>query len=64
MGKLFLGLVKNNGCRLCEYFLGEFAKHEGRKGGVIYTPESIAKLIVKIIEPCIGSNLRPIQRFG
>lgn len=42
MGKLFFRDGEKKWLRLCEYFLGEFAKHEGRKGGVIYTPESIA----------------------
>ena len=32
--------------RVYEYFLGEFALAEGRKGGQFYTPESIVKLLV------------------
>ena len=37
-----------------EYFLGAFAMKEGQKGGVFYTPTSIVKLIVEIIEPFHG----------
>jgi type I restriction enzyme M protein len=36
--------------RIYEYFLGEFARTEGRKGGEFYTPSSIVKLLAKIIE--------------
>ncbi|MBI5518599.1 MAG: SAM-dependent DNA methyltransferase, partial [Desulfovibrio sp.] len=43
--------------KVYEYFLGEFAKREGQKGGVFYTPESIVKLIVEIIEPYHGRIL-------
>ena len=33
--------------KIYEYFLGEFAKKEGQKGGEFFTPESIVKLIVE-----------------
>ena len=33
-----------------EYFLGQFAFSEGQKGGEFFTPTSIVKLIVEIIE--------------
>jgi len=32
-----------------EYFLGEFARSEGAKGGEFFTPQSIVKLLVEII---------------
>jgi hypothetical protein len=35
--------------KVYEYFLGNFAMAEGRKGGVFYTPISIVRLIVEII---------------
>lgn len=40
--------------KIYEYFLGKFALAEGQKGGVFYTPTSIVKLIVEIIEPFHG----------
>jgi type I restriction enzyme M protein len=30
-----------------EYFLGQFADAEGKKGGQFYTPESIVKLLAE-----------------
>jgi len=50
--------------KVYEYFLGEFAKREGQKGGVFYTPESIVKLIVEIIEPYHGRILDPACGSG
>ncbi|MDQ6990933.1 MAG: class I SAM-dependent DNA methyltransferase, partial [Mariprofundaceae bacterium] len=35
--------------RVYEYFLGEFANAEGKKGGQFYTPKSIVKLMVEMI---------------
>lgn len=40
--------------KVYEYFLGEFARAEGSKGGELYTPTCIVKLIVEIIEPYHG----------
>ena len=37
--------------RVYEYFLGEFANAEGKKGGQFYTPKAIVKLMVEMIEP-------------
>jgi type I restriction enzyme M protein len=34
-----------------EYFLGQFADAEGKKGGQFYTPQSIVKLLVEILAP-------------
>jgi type I restriction enzyme M protein len=50
--------------KVYEYFLGEFAMKEGQKGGVFYTPESIVKLIVEIIEPYHGRILDPACGSG
>ena len=47
-----------------EYFLGEFAMKEGQKGGVFYTPTSIVKLIVEIIEPFHGRIFDPACGSG
>ncbi|MFZ3090506.1 MAG: class I SAM-dependent DNA methyltransferase [Nitrospirota bacterium] len=40
--------------RVFEYFLGEFALAEGKKGGQFYTPGSVVKLLVKMLEPYEG----------
>lgn len=40
--------------RVYEYFLGQFADAEGKKGGQFYTPESIVKLLVEMLEPYKG----------
>lgn len=37
-----------------EYFLGQFADAEGKKGGQFYTPASIVKLLVEMLEPYSG----------
>jgi len=37
--------------RVYEYFLGQFASAEGKRGGEFYTPRSIVRLIVEILEP-------------
>lgn len=40
--------------RVYEYFLGMFADAEGKRGGQFYTPESIVKLLVEMLEPYQG----------
>jgi type I restriction enzyme M protein len=40
--------------RVYEYFLGMFADAEGKRGGQFYTPESIVKLLVEMLEPFKG----------
>ena len=50
--------------KVYEYFLGNFALKEGQKGGVFYTPESIVKLIVEIIEPYQGRIFDPACGSG
>lgn len=50
--------------KVYEYFLGNFAMKEGQKGGVFYTPESIVKLIVEVIEPYHGRILDPACGSG
>lgn len=40
--------------RVYEYFLGQFADAEGKKGGQFYTPESIVRLLVEMLEPYKG----------
>lgn len=45
--------------RVYEYFLGEFAHAEGKKGGQFYTPKSIVKILVEMIEPYKGRVYDP-----
>ncbi len=47
-----------------EYFLGEFARAEGAKGGEFFTPQSIVKLLVEIIEPYHGKIYDPACGSG
>ena len=37
--------------RVYEYFLGQFASAEGKRGGEFYTPRSVVRLLVEILEP-------------
>lgn len=50
--------------KIYEYFLGNFAMSEGQKGGEFFTPLSIVKLIVEIIEPYHGRILDPACGSG
>jgi type I restriction enzyme M protein len=50
--------------RVYEYFMGNFAMQEMQKGGEFYTPSSIVRLIVEIIEPYHGRILDPACGSG
>jgi type I restriction enzyme M protein len=50
--------------RIYEYFLGEFARTEGQKGGEFYTPAPIVRLMVEILEPFHGRILDPACGSG
>ena len=50
--------------RVYEYFLGEFASLEGKKGGQFYTPRSIVELMVGMIEPLSGRVYDPACGSG
>lgn len=50
--------------RVYEYFLGEFALAEGKKGGQFYTPESIVKLLVEMLQPYKGRVFDPCCGSG
>ena len=50
--------------KVYEYFLGNFAMKEGQKGGVFYTPTSIVRLIVEILEPYHGRIFDPACGSG
>lgn len=47
-----------------EYFLGEFALAEGKKGGQYYTPKSIVSLMVEILAPYEGRVYDPAMGSG
>lgn len=47
-----------------EYFLGEFASLEGKKGGQYYTPQAIVGLIVEMLEPFQGRVYDPCCGSG
>ncbi len=50
--------------KIYEYFLGNFAMSEGQKGGEFFTPTSIVRLIVNIIEPFHGRIFDPACGSG
>ncbi|MCA9946722.1 MAG: SAM-dependent DNA methyltransferase [Anaerolineales bacterium] len=50
--------------RVYEYFLGQFASAEGKKGGEFYTPQSIVKLLVAMLEPYKGRVYDPCCGVG
>jgi len=45
--------------RVYEYFLSQFASAEGKKGGEFYTPRSVVRLLVELIEPYSGRVYDP-----
>ena len=50
--------------KVYEYFLGEFALSEGRKGGQFYTPKSIVRLLVEMVGPYKGRVFDPCCGSG
>lgn len=50
--------------RVYEYFLGQFASAEGRRGGEFYTPQCVVKLLVEMIEPYRGRVYDPCCGSG
>ncbi len=50
--------------KIYEYFLGKFAMAEGQHGGEFFTPTSLVKLIVSVIEPFHGKILDPACGSG
>ena len=47
-----------------EYFLGEFALAEGKKGGQFYTPACVVRLLVSMLEPYEGRVFDPCCGSG
>ncbi|EQK46717.1 N-6 DNA Methylase family protein [[Clostridium] bifermentans ATCC 19299] len=50
--------------RVYEYFLGQFASVEGKNGGEFYTPTSVVKTLVEMIEPYKGRIYDPACGSG
>jgi len=68
VGKIGLGDAQNRSKdilgRVYEYFLGQFASAEGKKGGQFYTPRSVVQLLVEMIEPYNGRIYDPCCGSG
>jgi type I restriction enzyme M protein len=45
--------------RVYEYFLGQFAGAEGKRGGEFYTPRSVVRVLVEMLEPYSGRVYDP-----
>lgn len=50
--------------KVYEYFLGEFALAEGKKGGQFYTPSSVVRLLVEMLQPFEGRVFDPCCGSG
>lgn len=50
--------------RIYEYFLNKFAKNIAQDDGVFFTPKSLVKMIVNILEPSRGTLLDPAAGSG
>jgi len=50
--------------RVYEYFLGQFAGAEGKRGGEFYTPRSVVRVLVEMLEPYAGRVYDPCCGSG
>jgi len=68
IGNIALGDAKSRSAdvlgHVFEYFLGEFALSEGKKGGQFYTPKSIVELLIAMLEPYKGRVFDPCCGSG
>lgn len=68
IGNIALGDAKSRSAdvlgHVFEYFLGEFALAEGKKGGQFYTPRSVVELLVAMLEPYKGRVFDPCCGSG
>ena len=68
IGNIALGNAKDRSRdvlgHVFEYFLGEFALAEGKKGGQFYTPRSVVELLVEMLEPYNGRVFDPCCGSG
>jgi type I restriction enzyme M protein len=56
--------IKDTLGHVYEYFLGQFALAEGKKGGQFYTPRSVVRLLVEMLEPYEGRVFDPCCGSG
>jgi len=69
---LISGITLENGCdksrdvlgRVYEYFLAQFAGAEGRRGGEFYTPSSVVRTMVAMLQPYKGNIYDPCCGSG
>jgi len=68
ISNIALGDVKSRSADILghvfEYFLGEFALAEGKKGGQFYTPRSVVELLVEMLQPYKGRVFDPCCGSG
>ncbi len=68
IGNVALGDAKSKSADILgyvfEYFLGEFALAEGKKGGQFYTPRSVVELLVEMLQPYKGRVFDPCCGSG
>ena len=68
IGNIALGDAKSRNADILghvfEYFLGEFALAEGKKGGQFYTPRSVVELLIEMLEPHKGRVFDPCCGSG
>ncbi len=68
IGNIDLGDAKSRNADILghvfEYFLGEFALAEGKKGGQFYTPRGVVELLVEMLEPYKGRVFDPCCGSG
>lgn len=68
VGNIALGDAKSKSAdilgKVFEYFLGEFALAEGKKGGQFYTPRNVVSLLVDLIQPYNGRVFDPCCGSG
>jgi len=68
IGNIALGDAKSRSAdvlgHVFEYFLGEFALAEGKKGGQFYTPRSVVELLIEMLEPYKGRVFDPCCGSG
>ena len=64
MNSIPVGIEGDAFGRIYEYFLGKFAMSEGQRGGEFFTPTSIVRLIVEVIQPFHGRIYDPACGSG
>lgn len=68
IGNVALGDAKSRSAdvlgHVFEYFLGEFALAEGKKGGQFYTPRSVVETLVEMLQPYKGRVFDPCCGSG